>query len=337
MCSNTITQRKPFNGSKSSTLDWLALFDNTCSYLPKQNKRKAQTVALNKRLLALDSDMSYSYKTTLFCASHYEVDEENKTKTHYCKNRSCFTCIAIRKAYLINKYEGVLSECQDLHFVTLTVKNVKGYALRKSVREMKLAFREIKRKALRMGLNADFLRSLEVTYNSEANTFHPHFHTLVDGEIEAEFLKSEWLKECSKHKKKKKGENTELRYPNLIASSKGQDLKKADGGSSMELLKYLTKMEVKSEEDIKALDVIFTALKGLRIVEPYGKFRTLNVDEEKAFENLQKQAVDASPGMYEWYQDVFEYVNKETGECLIFKQRKVDFSFKDVGEIVQRE
>lgn len=323
MCSTITKQRKPSLAKSRSNLDKLELFDKMPSTTSKLHHRKWQTVDINSKLAALNSNQEKTYKRACFCANVKVVEGDGKVRTTYCKARSCLTCQAIRKAYLIDRYKKVLEECKDLHFVTLTVRNVPSYSLRKAVKDMKAVFVDLKRKAVKIGLNTDFLRALETTSNAKKNTFHPHFHILVDGKIEAEFLKSEWIKQCVKR--------------GLVATPKGQDLKKADSGSAMELLKYVTKLEVKTDEDIKALDTIFTALAGLRIVEPYGKFRKLKVNEDEAFADLEKQESLSEMGAFTWNQDILEWINTDTGECLVMKRKDVAETFKEAVPSVQRE
>ena len=110
-----------------------------------------------------------------------------------------------------------------------------------------------------------------ITYNDIENTYHPHFHAIVDGKENAETLVKEWL----------------IRNPN--SESWCQNIRSLDSGGLMELFKYTTKIVSKSKRDgfviyVKALDVIFQSVHGLRTFQSFGKVRMINedIDELKA-------------------------------------------------------
>lgn len=117
----------------------------------------------------------------------------------------------------------------------------------------------------RAGNAINGVRKLECTYNVTEDTFHPHLHFIVDGEANASWMVSEWLKR------------------NPDASFKGQDWKKADAGSLMELFKYTTKIVFKAEGEghkiyVPALDTIFRAMQDLRTFQPFGNVRAVSED-----------------------------------------------------------
>ena len=64
-------------------------------------------------------------------------------------------------------------------FLTLTVKNCYGEDLRDTLDLMTKAFNTMtRRKAFKQAVNGYF-RSLEITYNKENGTYHPHFHMIL--------------------------------------------------------------------------------------------------------------------------------------------------------------
>ena len=64
-------------------------------------------------------------------------------------------------------------------FLTLTVENCYGEDLKKTLDNMTDSFnRMTRRKAFKQSIKGYF-RSLEITYNKECNTYHPHFHLIL--------------------------------------------------------------------------------------------------------------------------------------------------------------
>ena len=106
-------------------------------------------------------------------------------QTYFCKNKLCPICNWRRSM----KYSAQASQIIDkaierepkgeFLFLTLTVKNVDGLFLNSELSRMTEGFRRLflykKVKKNMIG----FLRSTEVTYNSENKNYHPHLHILI--------------------------------------------------------------------------------------------------------------------------------------------------------------
>jgi plasmid rolling circle replication initiator protein Rep len=165
---------------------------------------------------------------------------------------------------LINGYSKALKELKDPYFLTLTIPNVKDFELKRAIRKMLSAATLINREAKRklQGIPIRMLRKIETTYNKQRIDFHPHFHLIVEGYEVAMFIKTKWLE----------------RFPE--ANEKAQDLRPADDNSIYELFKYFTKIVYKDGTDVKALDVIFTAMKNLRTFQPVGIKKVVEDIEE---------------------------------------------------------
>ena len=145
------------------------------------------------------------------------------------------------------------------------------------------------------------LRKLEVTYNAIRNDFHPHYHLVVSGHQVAGDLVSEWLKT----------------FPEAHRSA--QDIRPADMDSTMELFKYFTKLLTKKGKGpavvyAGALDVIFQAMKGLRVFQPMGLRKDVSEDiDEVQAEVYQDLDID-DDGIWQWTDH--DWVQKATGEVL---------------------
>ena len=257
-------------------------------------------------LYGLDSPLKKSYGTTYWqCA---ETLEQNGTKitSHYCNHRWCVVCNRIRTANLIKGYSKPLSELKNPYFVTLTVPNVGSNDLRETIERMIKQVQKIQdyfKKRKQRGLQSwqlIGLRKLESTYNAKARDFHPHFHFIIDGLEAAEGLQAEWLRRVE------------------TATYKAQDVRKATTGSEKELFKYFSKMVTKVDGKnvtlLEPLDIMYQAMRGLRVFQPMGLKKDVSedIEELKAVEVAGIESVEA-PAYWQWSES--DWVNHETGEA----------------------
>ena len=213
------------------------------------------------------SDLIKGYKNTFYCSSVLKSDNGKATGT-YCKNRWCIVCGAIRTGQLINGYLKQLEALNDAYFVTLTLPTVLVGDLSPRIKKMEEEWRKITDLALKSKRqNFQGVRKMECTIRPE-NKYHYHYHLIIDGKDNAEWLISQWLK----------------RFP--IADAQAQHYRKADNGSYIELFKYFTKIISKVENKDRALanferlDIIFRALAGKRTYQPFGGLKKINEDIE---------------------------------------------------------
>ena len=274
--------------------------------LRKRARAKYYSAGVAGGLYMLDSPLKKSYGTTFYqCA---ETLEQNGTKvtSRYCGHRWCVVCNRIRTANLIKGYEVPLSRLEDLQFVTLTVPNVEANDLRETIERMinqVKAIQNMFQKRQQRGLQGwqlVGLRKLESTHNAQTGKFHPHFHFLISGKEAAKGLQAEWLRRVE------------------TATYKAQDVRKAGKGSEKELFKYFAKMVTKVDGKrvtlLEPLDIIFQAMRGLRVFQPMGGLKKVSeeIEELKAVEVAGIEAVEETAY---WKWDSSDWVNTETGEA----------------------
>src|SRR5699024_4502293 len=64
-------------------------------------------------------------------------------------------------------------------FLTLTVKNCYGEDLKDTLDLMTGSFNKLNQRKPFKNAVKGYFRSLEVTYNEDENTYHPHFHLIL--------------------------------------------------------------------------------------------------------------------------------------------------------------
>jgi len=286
-----------------------------------RNKVFSFEIALNLALSNPNSKLYKSYLNTInFCQSLYQQDGY-KITSRYCNCRHCYSCNRIRSGKLINSYNPLVEVMDDKHLVTLTIKNVKAENLRDSIIEMKENFKLIKdvlrkRKTPFLGL-----RKLECTYNQIQDTYHPHFHILVNGESAANELHNLWLQ-----------------Y-NPGTSELGQDVRKADNKSVKELFKYFTKFWSKKKNntetiiDYKAQDVIYNSIANIRIFQSFGITKKIKdkmkveIDESEDIDPSENSYFNINPDEDTFYYNPADhsYISPDTGsEIINYKMSKKD-------------
>lgn len=302
--SNDLNKR-PKTARKSDSLDTLALGGTkpNSNPLEKRARNKDFSVAYSVRLAGLNSELEKPYRNTTYCSGTL-IQTGRKFTASYCGNRWCSVCNRIRTMKLIKGYSGPIKELKDARFVTLSIPNVKAQDLRDSILSMNHVFKQIVdlfKKRKDRGLQ-DWrfvgLKKIECTYNVLADTYHPHFHLIVEGEVVASSLIDEWLKRFK------------------TASIKAQDSVAVTKGVEQELFKYVTKMLTKMDKGygvhLVSQDVIFRALRGLQIF----KAISMKMEVSEDIDGIQSQeieGVEEDNAVWNYEFSVRDWVNTETG------------------------
>jgi len=265
---------------------------DTYAQLRKRRNRRGYTVSKIKTLTVLESQLHRSYLSTLSC-NQVINQEGGKLVSSYCNQRWCSVCNAIRTAKLIDGYETVLMELPDPRFVTLTRPNVRAHQLAEEVGDLAKTFRRIRDRLRKQGIKLVGVRATEVTHNNKRDDYHPHYHMVVSGELEANALVREWLRSNPK------------------ARISGQDNRPADANSMKELFKYCTKMDDNTAEQS---DVIYCALYGKRLIQTFGGIKRVSED----IEELQSTSFydDQRTDTWVWQDEAQDWVSITDGAFL---------------------
>ena len=295
---------------------------------PSLVNRAKRKLITRKMVLALidvakekgESDRIQSYWNTYHCLNNIIVSD-GKMYGKYCKNRFCTICNAIRKADMINRYYPVISQWEDVHFVTLTVKSCKEDKLNLWIYGMIRAFELIhnrckKRHQRGKEIKLMGVKSLECNFNPLNKTYNPHFHLIVPNRETAKLLKTEWIKQWQPKDK------NEYRYK--FTTPKAQDIRAVYNleNALIETIKYGSKIftepdiNKKSKQNIPpqiyahALDNILVAMKGKRIFERFG----FNLPDQKKQFDSTKLVKDFETWTFP--NDSSDWVKTDTGETL---------------------
>lgn len=274
------------------------MMEQSNASLLKRARAKYLSDNLSRRLLETNphSALSHSYKASTFCTSVLLQSGKKLTAT-YCKNRWCAVCNRIRTAKLINGYEPTIRVLASPYFVTLTKKTVCRADLKLSIDFMAETWRKILTGREGRKRKVKGVRKAECTIRPNGH-YHYHFHVVIEGLSNAQWLVEKWLKEMGDH-----------------ADSKAQDIRIADEKSLKELFKYFTKLTVKDKGnliDFRRMDVIFNALRGKRVYQPFGTVRPVSEEIDKVHSQTYDR-LEECERVWNWH--VNDWLN-EFGECL---------------------
>ena len=240
-------------------------------------------------------------------SGHYKLRRAN-----LCGNRFCPICSwveAKRNAFKILELIMYVREIEkkELVFMTLTVPNCKGEDLTVTIDKLNKSFKRLMETKRFKNICLGYIRKLEVTYNEEANTYHPHFHIIM-AVNKSYFTSRDYLKILDLLELWRKATKDE--------SITQVDLKKVRMGSIkevMEIATYTTKMKdlYKNEE---VFIILYGALRGRQIITYNGIFKDLcKLQEEKKLDvsNI-KQLTDIQEKAtkevsYKWKKEEKEY------------------------------
>lgn len=275
--------------------------------LLKKARKKYLSAEVARELVELKSPLKKQYLQTFSCCHSLEVDEVGEMRSNfYCRRRWCHTCASITMATLIDKYCPTFAKMGPnvVHFVTLTVRNCSGVKIPDTLNTMLSTWRRIADKARKEGRIFRGVRKIEVKASKQWG-YHPHFHALIEGKEAAEWLVAEWLQRLPKYTTKKAQHIREVEDENDLTAA------------LVEVFKYATKTTCAEDTDNRMcctpqeLDTIFRAVKGRRLVQPFGGIR--GVTDEEAFD-ITPQIVEAARGIWIW--NTSDWWHVQTGEAL---------------------
>lgn len=203
------------------------------------------------------------------CAMYVGVTEiggvAKIVKADFCRDRLCNICTWRRQAKFIAQSKPILEYLKSDYeyiFVTLTIKNMPYEELQEALNTLLQGFRKLRERKKVMRAWKGIIRSVELTYVTEKNEYHPHIHCLVavdkdyfinpDKYITSFELSDIWQKCIS------------VEYKPVVHVEAVEDL----GNASLETIKYALKPS-RAKEALKAFKSV---LAGRRLVSFTGIF-----------------------------------------------------------------
>jgi hypothetical protein len=172
----------------------------TQSLRSKKTRKKIVTQLINMPLILRDSPLKKMYSRAYHCESRmFQVGKKLTSKK--CNSRSCVSCNGKRTAGYIRHYGEQLLALSDAQFVTLTRPTVqcnKVDTLKAHIKDMEGIWRKIHLNSVKNHkgkFDLKGMKSMEVTARPDDH-YHPHFHLIVQGKENADWVVKQWLKYC---------------------------------------------------------------------------------------------------------------------------------------------
>ena len=251
-------------------------------------KSKHINQAIMRKLADVAKDKGAHKRAKAYWNTHYCLDRiitfNGRIYGPRCKNRFCTYCSGVRKAQLINKYLPILKVWEDTHLVTLTIKSVRANFLVAKIKEVSKKFIVLKNTLYKrwqrgVGIKPLGLKVLECNFNSNSGTYNPHLHLLVPNSTTAEILTQEWLRIWPPDSADQSGQiftrvkDTEDDLINIIKY-----------GAKITFEPGSQKISKKGKSEtiyIRALDNIYAATMGIRLVDRFGFNCTIQKKQPK--------------------------------------------------------
>jgi hypothetical protein len=257
--------------------------------LVKRARAKYFTLAFLYPLIDLQGANNKKYWSAWHCSRILKVTDYetfSKVQGKYCKQRFCTVCNRIRTANYINSYTKVINTFSEPYMLTLTLRNCKGKDLRFTIQQMQSFFRYFNKQQTKAGYKNKYLRKLEVTFNHDKTTYHPHYHIVTENKPLADRILSDWL----------------LFYGSAT-NLKAQNVKICDSNAKIELFKYFTDIIKKKDGIYKfeplAFDLIISALDRIRIFQPVGIKKMTDPEQIELFSQEISEVLHESEYYYD--------------------------------------
>lgn len=175
----------------------------------RKNKKKSERPWIKKKRFSQIVAKTFNNigqtkrgQNIFYCGTELEFArsvEDNSiflTDANFCRQRLCPMCQWRRSLKVFHQVSQVYDRLEELHpdlqpiFLTLTVRNVPGQELENTIDDMFKAWNRVTCNDRFKPFLSGWFRAMEVTYNHQAETFHPHFHVIM-------FLKKDYFKKSN--------------------------------------------------------------------------------------------------------------------------------------------
>ena len=235
-------------------------------------------------------------------------------KSNSCKNRFCPMCSwrkakkdALKNSIIMKKL--IADNQYAFLFLTLTAANVPGEELEKEIKDYVVAFKRLTKLKEFQKINIGYIRKLEVTYNKEKNTYHPHYHILLCVNksyfTSRDYIKQKkWLTMWQRAKRDKTITQVDIRKIELNKEDK----------SFLEISKYTAKDSdyLQSQE---VFNVFYDSLKGKQVITYNFIFKEL----AKKYDNGELDYLKDIDKTDYIYKLIYEWLGNEYKEVLLQK------------------
>lgn len=229
------------------------------------------------------------------CGHYIRADDEGNIITaNLCHQRFCTVCNKRKSSQTWHRVKTMADDIiRDLNpiwlFFTVTVQNVTAENLAQEITKLMQAINRMYSTKTWHNRVLGAFRSLEITYNKEADTYHPHYHILMI--LPTDYFDNEniWL---STYEWRKLWERSaRLKYNSQCKIEQVIDEENLSSAIA-EVAKYAVKMSEVAKTSPEALKHIVQAIKGRRLISYTGILKNMAKSEsEEENKNIDKASL----------------------------------------------
>lgn len=200
-------------------------------------------------------------------------------QAYFCKNKFCPMCNwrrSMKYSYQTSRIvdEAIKQEPKGRFlFLTLTLKNVAGNDLNKTLTLLTQSFDRLFRRAKVKKNLIGYLRSVEVTHNEDDNSYHPHIHVLMM--VRSSFFQSKKDYIAQKEWGDMWSQSLKADYVPMVDIRTVKEKGKGMRGAILETAKYPTKPIKLDVENKQVVDDLYNGLYRKRQLGFGGLFKTI--------------------------------------------------------------
>lgn len=310
---NSIKASAPYSSKFESTFDELSRY-------------KKLSYNTSKCLLDFGTDeLHRSLSVKIYnCGSRLGFSDGVLRSANFCRERLCPMCQKRKSLKTYSDFCKILEKLSDFAFIhlVLTVPNVPAGELRSTLSKMEKASTRFFNISEIKSAFKGIARCTEVSYNSNAITYHPHFHCLIA--VNKSYFKSRfyikrdrlqflwsvvWRLTSEYDGSQRSDLSSFLRSykDDFICnfSLRSEDLlqlyvAKADNGALPEIAKYSVKpldLDLPQKERARVLIALYEGLKYKRLIQTYGVIKTvsaeckINLDSDEEFTSIDENQI----------------------------------------------
>lgn len=240
------------------------------------------------------------------CGTFLKYINGNLVEANFCKDRLCPMCIWRKSLKIFGEMSAVMDKIDEesrFIFLTLTIKSVGGDELSGTIDDLFKGFKKLMlRKEIKRVVKGWF-RALEITYNADKDTYHPHFHLIL--QVHKNYFGKNYIKQSDYLKIWR--EAMKLDYDPQVDVRKVSK-KKADiegvgavstvngyGEAVAESAKYTVKDTdyIYSDDDEltdKVVEVLACSMKGRRLIAYGGDLKKIHSEVEKELDDKKNES-----------------------------------------------
>lgn len=251
----------------------------------KLKERRARTLRIARIFEQIDFLPEVAPKMfgcgSVMLLRRYEGGETELAHTFFCKQRLCPMCAWRRSLKSFHQLSTIMDYADKRRIerygspykyilMTLTLRNTDIMDLPETLDLMLESFRTIYRSKMWTDGIKGCHRTLEITYNKETNTFHPHLHLLC-AVNPSYFQSSAYISQKNMQKAWKKA--LRIAYEPIVDIRRVEDT----AGAVAETAKYVTKDDdwslLPDDQAEAVVSSLHIAIKGRKLYALYGVFR----------------------------------------------------------------